>query len=194
MAAPEPQQRGGGNMLMQKLGPLATWVWLLIATVLIGVYYLYEKHKQGTAGTSTSTSTTASTANASQVPDIILQDYGAPVTQTVTDNPPPGSVPPPQPPVRVPPPIRTPGVPPPKPPAPKPPVTKKKAPAPKPKPQQYATVTVAKWTSSNTPWNSTLSGIADHYHVSGGYQALAKLNGIKNPNLIYPGQKIKVPT
>lgn len=57
----------------------------------------------------------------------------------------------------------------------------------------YTTVTVVKWTANNTPWNSTLSGIADHYHVSGGYQALAKLNGIANPNDIHPGQKIKVP-
>lgn len=59
--------------------------------------------------------------------------------------------------------------------------------------QKYTEVTVVKWTAKNTPWNSTLSGIADHYHVNGGYQALAKLNGISNPNLIHPGQQIKVP-
>lgn len=65
-------------------------------------------------------------------------------------------------------------------------------PAPKPG-QHFTEVTVVAWRPSNTPWNSTLSGIADHYHVSGGYQALAKLNGIANPNDIHPGQKIKVP-
>lgn len=36
----------------------------------------------------------------------------------------------------------------------------------------------------------TLSGIAARYGTS--YQRLAQINGIKNPNLIYPGQKIKV--
>lgn len=55
------------------------------------------------------------------------------------------------------------------------------------------TVTVAPWRASNPPWNSTLSGIADHYHVSGGATELAKLNHITNPNEIHAGQKIKVP-
>lgn len=36
----------------------------------------------------------------------------------------------------------------------------------------------------------TLSGIASRYNTT--YQQLAKINGIKNPHLIYPGQKIKV--
>jgi nucleoid-associated protein YgaU len=67
---------------------------------------------------------------------------------------------------------------------------KKKA---KTKGQKYIEVTVGKWTRLRTPWNSTLSGIADHYEVKGGYEALAKLNHIKDPNLIRPGQKIKVP-
>ena len=39
----------------------------------------------------------------------------------------------------------------------------------------------------------TLSGIADRYKVSGGYQALAKYNGITNPNKISVGQKIQIP-
>jgi lysozyme len=38
----------------------------------------------------------------------------------------------------------------------------------------------------------TLSGIADKMHTPGGWQALAALNGIVNPNLIYPGQVLKV--
>lgn len=51
-------------------------------------------------------------------------------------------------------------------------------------------VTVVKYTSKNPPWNSTLSGIASHYHTSVGQ--LLKLNpSIKNPNLIYPGQKVR---
>ena len=38
----------------------------------------------------------------------------------------------------------------------------------------------------------TLSGIAAKFHIGGGYAALAKLNGIANPNIIHPGQKIKL--
>jgi LysM repeat protein len=67
---------------------------------------------------------------------------------------------------------------------------KPKTPA-KPAKPKYPTVTVAKWTAKNTPWNSTLSGIAAHYGTTAA--ALAKLNGIKNENLITPGQKIRVP-
>ncbi len=37
----------------------------------------------------------------------------------------------------------------------------------------------------------TLSGIAAKYGTT--YQELAKLNGIENPNLIFPGQKINIP-
>lgn len=37
----------------------------------------------------------------------------------------------------------------------------------------------------------TLSGIAAKYGTT--YQALAEANGISNPNLIYPGQEIKIP-
>lgn len=55
------------------------------------------------------------------------------------------------------------------------------------------TVTVVAWNARNPAWNSTLSGIADHYHVSGGASELARLNGISNPDLIKPGQRIKVP-
>lgn len=75
-----------------------------------------------------------------------------------------------------------------------PPTTKPPAKPPTPTPAaKYTTVTVGKFTEPNPPWDSTLSGIAAHYHVPGGYQALAKLNGIQNANLIHEGQKIKVP-
>lgn len=55
--------------------------------------------------------------------------------------------------------------------------------------KQY--VTVAKWRKSGTPWNSTLGGIAKRYKTS--VSKLLKLNpGIKNPDVIYPGQKVRV--
>lgn len=55
------------------------------------------------------------------------------------------------------------------------------------------TVRVGKWNPRNPPWDSTLSGIADHYHVSGGAGELARLNHIPNPDKIREGQEIKVP-
>jgi hypothetical protein len=61
--------------------------------------------------------------------------------------------------------------------------------------QHFTTVTVVKWRGPgpNTPWNSTLSGIAEHYHVKGGAAELGKINHISNLNLIHVGQHIKVP-
>jgi LysM repeat protein len=72
------------------------------------------------------------------------------------------------------------------------PAAKKKAAAAKAKgatTKQY--VTVKRWTKGKTPWQSTLSGIASHYKTT--VTQLLRLNpGIKNKNLIYPGQKIRV--
>jgi LysM domain len=59
--------------------------------------------------------------------------------------------------------------------------------------QQYVTVTVVPWNPVSPPWDSTLWGIASHYHVSGGYETLAQINGISNPSLIRAGQLIQVP-
>lgn len=63
-------------------------------------------------------------------------------------------------------------------------------PSPTPQPiAQKRYVTVAQWSSTNTPWNSTLWGIAHHYGES--LATIEKLNPqIKNPNLIYKGQKV----
>lgn len=59
-----------------------------------------------------------------------------------------------------------------------------------------STVTVAAWPGQSVnglaQWNTTLWGIATHYGTT--VAELLKLNpSIKNANLIYPGQKIKVP-
>lgn len=52
-------------------------------------------------------------------------------------------------------------------------------------------VTVARYTTKNPPWNSTLSGIASHYNTT--VSALMKLNPtITNPNVIRTGQQIRV--
>lgn len=193
MATPvEPPQEEGGNVLTQKVGPFAAWIWLLIITVVIVGYAYLKKGKaapapagQATAGQSTA---------AQNVPDIIIQNQEP--SSPAAPAPPAGSVPPTAPPPTTPPPPTS-----------VPPVRTLPSPTPKPAPDPhrpspvppkagptYATVVVARWTAKNAPWNSTLSGIAAHYKVPGGAAALAKLNSIKNENLIYPGQKIKVPT
>lgn len=181
MAAPQASG-GGGNILTQRLGPLATWVWLLIATVVIGALVLVMKKKSAKTATPAAQAQPGEVTGAQNVPDIVLQNYvqqqqQQTQTATQTETAPPGTpAPPPSP------------KPKPKP-GPKPP-----PPMPLPNPvRKYTTVTVSRYRGKNTPWNGTLSGIAAHYHVKGGYQELAKLNGIKNPNLIHPGQKIKVP-
>jgi hypothetical protein len=107
-AAPAPAGQGGGNLLTQKLGPLATWVWLLIATVAVGAIYLIMKYRQSQS-TAASSTATGSTTGVGQVPDYIVQNYlgntpsGAaattpPPATTTTTTPPPVSVPPNQPP------------------------------------------------------------------------------------------------
>lgn len=97
MAAPPPAGRpaGGGNILTQKMGPLSTWVWLLIVTVIVGGIALYLRHKAGTSSTSTTTgqATPGQTAGVQDVPDIILQNYnqtpGGTTTATTTATTPP---------------------------------------------------------------------------------------------------------
>lgn len=51
-------------------------------------------------------------------------------------------------------------------------------------------VTVKKYTTVNPPWESTLSGIAQHFNTTVAW--LQSKNGISNPNLIHPGDIIKI--
>jgi|SRR5271165_260712 len=184
----------GGNFLTKKIGPLPTWGWMAISLVLVVLYAYYKKSKGSTSSTAAANTAAAANApggvDASLVPQFINQTYvqetppAAPdITNNSTvnsndvnsNNTAPTVVNSPTT-VNKPPPVTPP---------PKTPTPSKNA--------KTTTVTVAKWTATNTPWNSTLSGIANHYKVPGGYPALAKLNHISNPNLIYPGQKIVVP-
>lgn len=63
-------------------------------------------------------------------------------------------------------------------------------PSPSPKPAIRRFVIVARYRTPNPPWNSTLSGIAAHYNRT--VAQLVSWNHIRNPNLIYTGQKIYV--
>lgn len=67
--------------------------------------------------------------------------------------------------------------------APAAPVTPPPPPAPKPQHEDYRTYTVKP--------GDTLSKIGREFGVT--YQAIAKLNNIPNPDLIYPGQVFKIP-
>lgn len=193
MTTPSEPRQSGGNVFTRKIGPLSMWVWMLIALAIAVTYYLYKKNS---ANSTTSNQNTAANTpggtDSSLVPQFVNQTYTdvSPPSVTVNNNqtnnnnPPTSSKPPA--------------------PKPKPPPPKKKPPTTK-GGQQYTTVTVGQWPSGsggspsasqsggNAAWNSTLWGIATHYNVKGGYQALAKLNSISDPSLIYPGQKIKVP-
>lgn len=67
------------------------------------------------------------------------------------------------------------------------PVKKPSTPAKKPTVQ---TITVGKYTTKNAPWNSTLSGIANHYHTS--VASLKKMNPSIKGTTIKAGQKLRV--
>ena len=178
-APPAPREEGGGNILQQRIGPFATWVWLLFGTIAVLGFSFFRSRKATTTGQATAGQSVA----AQQVPDIIIQNQEG--NETEATPPPPGAVPPGPPAPTTPPPVGGGGgtrKPPAKPPA-RPPVKK----------PQYKIVKVARYTEDNPPWNSTLWGIATHLGVKGGWQELARLNGIKNPKLIRPGQSIRVP-
>jgi hypothetical protein len=68
--------QGLGGVLTRRLGPLPTWGYLAIITVLLGAYYLYEKHKAGTAApAATATQATAGQVTGAQnVPDYVFQN------------------------------------------------------------------------------------------------------------------------
>lgn len=52
---------------------------------------------------------------------------------------------------------------------------------------------VASWSAVHAPWNSTLAGIAAHYHVRGGYLALAQYNHLDPAAVIFPGEHLRIP-
>jgi LysM repeat protein len=130
MAAPAPAAGGGGRggVLTEKLGPLATWIWLLIATVGIVIYYLIAKYRQGKSGTSSTPQATTGQAQPGQVagvqdvPDIILQNYTTQNGSTINVPAPAGATPPPPPPPTTTQPVPNKPVTPPKTPTPQPPI------------------------------------------------------------------------
>lgn len=176
---PPPSRAGGGSGLSKKIGPLPVWLWAVIAGGGIGlVWFLRQKKSADTSAADESAGGSGEDSPTSLVPineglsetqfqdllDAIKKMQGPPSQSTQPQPIPPGSKPPTE-----------------------------HVPTP-PKPHRPKTVTTVKWTKHNTPWNSTLWGIAHHEHVKGGWQYLEKINHMHGDpkKALKPGMKIKL--
>jgi len=187
MADEDEGHAHGGGGLGRKLGPLPVWAWAVIAGAGVGLVFFLRKRSSG-ADTSSADSAAAGSGEmtptslipiseglAQEQADAILaaikklqgadsDDDDDDLEKTTL----PGKV----------------TSPPPKP-----------KPVPRPVPRKPPkTVTVVKWTRDHTPWNSTLWGIAQHEHVTGGWQYLQKINHLHGDpkKHLQPGMKIKL--
>lgn len=188
---PEPGAQPQGNFLTHRYGGIPGIVWLAGAAAI--AYFLFFRNKGGTGGGASSSGGggTSTTGDITLQPGTETVDLSGPAGNTVqnpapvtsgdnndVDQPTQSGTPNPQPHPPVPPRKKKHGV-----------HVQHKAGPPK-------TVTVATWPGQAVgglaQWNTTLWGIAQHYHTS--VPELLKLNPwIKNPNLIHPGDKVKVP-
>lgn len=183
MADDDEGRPSGGGGLTKKIGPLPAWGWALGLGALGGLVWFWRRGKSATAAAdSTAAGSTADTSPTSLIPiseglsqtqmqSILdaLKKLQGPDSDDDDDDGDDDDKPKPKP-------------------KPTP------APKPKPKPKPPRTVTVVKWTRHNTPWNSTLWGIANHEHVSGGWQYLQKINHIHGDprKALQPGMKIRL--
>lgn len=189
---PPPSRAGGGHGLGRKLGPLPMGAWAVILGGAVGLWFFWRRSGGTKSNASTADSSAAGSGDTmptSLVPineglsedqyekllDAIKKLQGPPSDDDDDDHPPTSTLPAP---VTKPPVTKPPGTPKPNPVGKKPPKT----------------VTVVKWTRNHTPWNSTLWGIANHEHVKGGWQYLAKINHIQGDprKALQPGMKIKL--
>jgi hypothetical protein len=195
MATTTTAPKGGGtkSLLMQKRGPLPIWAWVALVLVLLLVFAWWRARGTNAAATAVATGDETPLPGDQSAPPIFIVPAG-PAGPAGSPGPagapgpagPPATVPPAPsgggrdtPPATVPP------------------------PAPKPAPPAGVTVTVAKYTTKNPPWNSTLSGIFGHYKgktTASNWQAI--WNAPANAALrkkrgtaerIQPGDKIFVP-
>lgn len=138
-----------GSILTKKTGPLPNWVWMAIVLLAALIYALWKRNQAAAEVPEDGPEVQDVPGDQTPPPVFILPQNPQPtVPVNVTVNNP--STPPSAPPVGVPPPKTNP------PPASKPPVYTTG-----PNGSHYV-VTVAKYTTKNPPWNSTLSGIAGH--------------------------------
>lgn len=188
----EPPPRSGGGGVSKKKFGAPIWVWAVGLGGAAGIFFFWRRSKSSSADTtSADDSSTGATESSStslvpineglsedqteSILDAIRKIHGPPSDDDDDDKPP-------GPPSTLPAPVTS-----------KPPT--KPTPKPTKPPAKPKTVKVVKWTKTNTPWNSTLWGIATHEHVSGGWQALQKLNHIQGDpkKALKPGMIIKLP-
>ena len=199
---PEPSSSSGDTFgfLTKKVGPLPVWAWGVIA---VGIYYWYTHYGPGASSAKTPSTGNGTGDAVTETVNTVTGPTSDTGSSSDTVNPPPVVTPPPvdnPPPVDTPPPVYTP------PPDSdsgggdwSPPPARVVKPANHNPPRQSEparSVTVAKWPGRSrggrAQWNTTLSGIASHEHIPLGY--LEKDNPqIRNPNLVYPGEKIRIP-
>lgn len=193
-----------GELLQERKGPLPVWAWaaLGIGVALAVAVWRANKTAADQANTDSNTGNASTTGvdliGGNQTPPFVLQDY------TTVINTPPGVPPgagrhhPPT----TPPPTTTPPAPPTT--TTPPPTTTPTTPTSNPAPPQQPRgtwVTVAKFTTKNPPWNSTVSGIAGYYYgKSGSWQRIwsdpanaSLVSRRKDPKFIQPGDRIWVP-
>lgn len=184
MAAPvQPAAKPAGgkrSILFEKKGPLPVWAWALILLGVLLAWSVWRRNKTDKAATATTTGDGTPLPGDQTAPPVFIVPPATPppvnVTVPITTVPtaPPGAGSPP-------------------------PVTPPSTPGPKPAPPGLY-VTVAKYTSKNPPWNSTLWGIWNHYKTVANWQAI--WNHPLNADLrtkrgaadrIQPGDRVFVP-
>jgi hypothetical protein len=76
MATPPASSSSKGNLFTRKIGPLSTWVWILLISAPIVLYSFYERSKNAKAAApATSSATTSGMVSGSQVPQFVNQTY-----------------------------------------------------------------------------------------------------------------------
>jgi hypothetical protein len=197
MTQPTKPAAGRGSIFLRKTGPLPNWVWMALLLLAALVYSMWQRNRQTTAAEDDPDAVTEPLPGDQTPPPVfIIPQAPQPAVNVPVEVdvhvPKPGHTKPSQPPAG--------GRPPDQPSKPtKPPVP---APPPKPPAVKYHTVKVAKYTSKNPPWNSTLWGIAKHFgdgSAGGNWHtiwndpknaALKKKRG--KPERIQPGDTIYV--
>lgn len=190
---------GGKGFLTRQYFHLPMWAWIAIGIAATMMIRSYMTTKSGTQSTTSTTDTGNGTNGNGTPPNIFFLPQGAggtvaPPQVSVTINRQPGNGGT----------SGTPGTPV----SNHPPIGGSGGPAITPVPgnvppvgpatpaQKYQTVTVERWPGNSSGglagWDTTLWGIANHFGTT--VDQLAQLNNISNPNLIYPGEQIRVPT
>lgn len=165
----------GGSILTRKTGPLANWIWMAILLLVALVFSMWKRNKSAPDANANTDDTADSTLTNQNPPPVFILPQNPQPTVPINITIPPATQPPPTTPPGAPP-VGT------KPPSTNPPPVPK--PVPKPSAPAYDKVTVTAYTKTNTRWDSTLWGIAQHYgYGNAGNNYLAIINDPRNAAL-----------